>query len=146
MPTPLSTHNTKANLNCWKVSQRRATKLVPGMKNLNYVQRLNKLKLPSLLYRRQRGDMIEAYKYTHGLYNVSPSPIHLDPGTVTRGHAFKMSKLFSSKNIRLKFFSERIVNEWNKLPADTAEAPSLNSFKNRLDKHWINKCYDIPNF
>ena len=65
---------------------------------------------------------------------------------MTRGHAFKMSKVLSTKNIRTKFFSERIVNEWNTLPADTAEAPSLNAFKNRLDKHWIEKLYDIPNF
>ena len=48
--------------------QRRATKMVPGMKNCDYATRLKKLALPSLSYRRKRGDMIEVYKYTHGLY------------------------------------------------------------------------------
>ena len=44
--------------------QKRATKqiLVPEMKNLNYEERLRKLKLSTLGYRRVRGDMIEMYK------------------------------------------------------------------------------------
>ena len=32
--------------------QRRATKYIPGMSNLTYPERLRKLKLPSLMYRR----------------------------------------------------------------------------------------------
>ena len=36
--------------------QRRATKMIPEMKNLTYWQRLRKLNLPTVEYRRQRGD------------------------------------------------------------------------------------------
>jgi hypothetical protein len=36
------------------------------MKNLNYEERLRKLKLPTLEYRRVRGDMIETYKIIKG--------------------------------------------------------------------------------
>ena len=39
--------------------QRRTTKLVPALKNLEYGDRLRAHKLPSLYYRRARGDMIE---------------------------------------------------------------------------------------
>ena len=39
--------------------QRRATKKIPGFKNMSYEDRLQKLKLPTLAYRRKRGDMIE---------------------------------------------------------------------------------------
>ena len=39
--------------------QRRATKQLPGMKDLPYPERLYILKLPTLVYRRARGDMIE---------------------------------------------------------------------------------------
>ena len=42
--------------------QRRATKLVPGMANLPYDERLKKLKLPTLAYRRCRGDLIQVFK------------------------------------------------------------------------------------
>ena len=60
--------------------QRRATKLVPQLSDLGYIDRLKALKLPSLLYRRKRGDMIEAFRYCHELYTVTPSPLHLDTG------------------------------------------------------------------
>ena len=38
--------------------QRRATKQLPGMKDLPYPERLKILKLPTLVYRRARGDMM----------------------------------------------------------------------------------------
>ena len=49
--------------------QKRATKQIPEMKNLNYEERLRKLKLPTLGYRRVRGDMIEMYKIIKGKYD-----------------------------------------------------------------------------
>ena len=42
--------------------QRRATRLVPSLKHLSYEQRLEEMKLPSLCFRRKRGDLIEVYK------------------------------------------------------------------------------------
>ena len=41
--------------------QRRATKLVREIKDLSYVDRLHILNLPSLKYRRVRGDLINLY-------------------------------------------------------------------------------------
>ncbi len=41
--------------------QRRATKQIPSFKDLSYMERLARLKLPTLKYRRLRGDMIEMY-------------------------------------------------------------------------------------
>ena len=38
--------------------QMRATKLVDGFQNLSYSERLQKLNLPTLVYRRLRGDLI----------------------------------------------------------------------------------------
>ena len=48
--------------------QRRTTKTIPGLKDLNYEQRLHHINLPSLSYRRIRGDMIEVFKICHGIY------------------------------------------------------------------------------
>ena len=42
--------------------QRRATKMVPEIKDLEYEERLKRMDLPSLRYRRARGDMIDTYK------------------------------------------------------------------------------------
>eukprot|EP00794_Sanderia_malayensis_P008585 gene8585-9502_t len=49
--------------------QRRACKVVFGLRDLEYKEHLKLLKLPSLLYRRSQGDLIEVYKYTHNCYD-----------------------------------------------------------------------------
>ena len=50
--------------------QRRATRMVPELRHLSYSDRLQRLKLTSLEDRRQRGDLIEAYKIISGKENV----------------------------------------------------------------------------
>lgn len=52
---------------------RRATRVIPGMKELTYEERLKKINLPSMHYRRLRGDMIEVWKYLHNKYKVDYS-------------------------------------------------------------------------
>ena len=68
--------------------QRRATKIIPGMTNMTYTERLKLMKLPSLKYRRKRGDLIEVYKFTHSIYNIQMKPdfLKLDNSNRTRGH------------------------------------------------------------
>ena len=34
-------------------------------------------------------------------------------------------------------FSQRVINEWNKLPNDCVNASSVNMFKNRIDRYLI---------
>ena len=53
--------------------QRRATKLVPELKNKTYQERLKILELPTLVYRRLRGDMIETYKIIN-IYDSNAVP------------------------------------------------------------------------
>ena len=53
--------------------QKRATKLVDGLHNYSYSERLRKLDLPTLLYRRERGDMLEVYKQFHTYDKISIS-------------------------------------------------------------------------
>ena len=55
--------------------QHRATKIVSGFRNLKYEERLERLNLFSLQYRRMRGDMIETYKIISGLGDVNSSQI-----------------------------------------------------------------------
>ena len=116
--------------------QRRATKLLGCLKNLSYPERLRRLKLPSLEHRRNRGDMIDAYKYVHGLYDCSKPNLNFSEVTRTRGHSLKLIKSRCTRRVRSNFFTERVVRLWNSLPQETVTAPSLNSFKARLDKFW----------
>ena len=49
--------------------QRRCTRQMPYPKDLSYPERLKKLNLPILAYRRLRGDMFETYKIIKGIYD-----------------------------------------------------------------------------
>ena len=85
--------------------QRRATKQIPGFKNMSYEDRLQKLKLPTLAYRRKRGDMIETYKITSGTYdNTLPPFFHQHPDMMeTKGHSKKFYLRGANTNIRKNF-------------------------------------------
>lgn len=116
--------------------QRRATKIVPGLAKLSYEDRLRRMDLPSLEYRRQRGDMIETYKYLHGKYSSDVASLLLrqDPtGVNTRGHCLKLQKRDCHSNNRQHYYSYRVVNLWNSLPEDVVTAESVNCFKGRFD-------------
>ena len=88
--------------------QRRATKLVPELKDLPYQERLQSLKLPSMSYRQARGDMIETYKYTHGFYNTNQDLLVRELETTTRGHSYKLKKRYCQSSPRQKFFSSEL--------------------------------------
>ena len=45
----------------------------------------------------------------------------------------------SRKKLRSASFTKRVVNSWNSVPTDVVNAPSVNSFKNRIDKFWNNQ-------
>ena len=49
--------------------QMRATKLIDGFSNVEYSDRLRKLNLPTLTYRRDPGDLIELYEHFHAYDN-----------------------------------------------------------------------------
>ena len=55
--------------------QRRATKLVPELRTLTYTERLRQLKLPTLVYRRRRADMLQTYKLMHN-FNQLDQDVH----------------------------------------------------------------------
>ena len=72
--------------------QKRATKLIPGMKDLSYEERL-KMDLPTLSYRRIRGDLIETYQILTGKYDPNVSSIlPLNNNQVCRGIRTKFIK------------------------------------------------------
>ena len=122
--------------------QHRATKMVPGLGDLPYEERLRRLKLPSLAHRRLRGDVIEMYKYTHGKYNVDTSWLQLKKHHLTRGHPLQLEKQHCNLEVRSNVFSQRVVQSWNSLPEEVVCAPSLNyAFKARVDKFWADHKY-----
>ena len=115
--------------------QRRATKMLAHLKDRPYEERLQHLKLFSLAFRRQRGDMIFVYKYLTGILN-SNHQLFVRSSSNTRGHDHRLEKARLNTILRQKSFTQRVINNWNSLPQKVVEATSLNIFKSRLDKHW----------
>ena len=128
----------RKNINQIESVQRRATKCIPGYRNLSYEDRLRKLKLPTLAYRRLRGSMIEVYKMLN-VYDKEVTPHLKIRASTTRGHNQRIY-VDTAKKVHPKHhsFHLRIANPWNSLPSDVVSSPNLNTFKNRLDKHWSN--------
>ena len=118
--------------------QRRATKTVPGISTMSYPDRLRTLRLPSLVYRRARGDMIETYKFLHNVYDLNNEWLRRDHSTRTRGHSLKLEKRRCQTTMRQHCFSNRVIDNWNSLPESIISAPTVNSFKSKLDQHWYN--------
>ena len=115
--------------------QRRATKLVPECKDMSYTQRLKYLKLYSLKGRRLRGDLIQTYKIFQNLDEIDKEIMPLSTYTSTRNQGDKMRRRYSKTNIRKFTFTNRVVDHWNTLPPEVKNSPTLNTFKNRLDKN-----------
>ena len=57
---------TKGDIEVIEKVQKRATKLIISLKHLTYMERLKQLKLPTLKYRRLRGDTLEVLKNCSG--------------------------------------------------------------------------------
>jgi len=119
--------------------QKRATKLVKECKSLSYDDRLKLLNVPTLSYRRARGDMIKVFKMlcmNDGSKEWAPRFIR-PTYDKTRGHKFKLQKSTFKLNIRRFYFTNRVVDLWNGLPESVVMSESVPEFERRLDDCWV---------
>jgi len=114
--------------------QRRFTKRLRGMRNLSYEERLVALHLESLESRRLRADLVMTYKMIFRLVDIDASVFFIRRNNdiiETRGHNFRLQVPNFTSECRRGFFSERVVNAWNALPADI-DFSNINRFKSAL--------------
>ena len=124
--------------------QRRAMKNIHGSRSLIYEQRLRKIGLPTLEYRRMRQELIKVYRILGGIdeidykhfFELVTDSTHINHQL--RGHPRKICKARYNKQIMKNSCSHRVVNTWNKLSNHVVMSPSLNAFKSRLNTEMKN--------
>ena len=114
--------------------QRRATKILKGMKDKPYEERLRSLNLPSLKYRRFRGDLIQTYKILNEIDDLRVNDFYVLNTNSTRENDIKLTIKFCHTNTKKFSFSHRTAKYWNSLTPQTRRAKDLNHFKILLDK------------
>ena len=94
----------------------------------------------TLANRRRKYDMVETFKIMHRISNVESKTWFTraneksNRNTRLTADHLNITKPSANSNMRKNFYSLRIVNDWNKLPTDTKEAPSLEVFKNTVNE------------
>ena len=59
----------------------------------------------------------------------------------TRGHSWALAKERCKLYIRKYAFSQRTINEWNRLPGECVNSTSVNMFKNKIDNYFKRSGY-----
>ena len=82
--------------------------------------------------------MIEVFKITSGKYDSSVCKDLFEQNTTssTRGHTKKFKKKKARLDNRKYYFTNRVIDLWNKLPENVISAKSMISFEGRPDIIW----------
>jgi hypothetical protein len=117
--------------------QRQFTKRIKEARGESYVQRLQRLELPTLEQRRLYFDLVECHKVLHGTDVCSCTESLCLKTTNTRGHKLALIPPIARVLVHQHSFTHRVVNVWNALPANVVSLP-LHSFKKAVREHVAN--------
>ena len=109
-----------------------AVKMISGLRSKDYHGRLKELGLPTLEDRRREMDLVQTYKIVNGIDRVNSKiwfTKAVNRGTRGTSGVDNMVKPRSEHEFRMRFYSQRVVDEWNNLPDEVKLAKNVDSFK-----------------
>ena len=136
---------TQHDIDALESVQMKAVYMVSGLRSVSYLDRLKELKMTTLKTRRKRFDLIEVFKIMNQLDDVRSShwfdrvQDNAVGSVITRLRADPnnlVTKQCRHEN-RKKFFSCRVIEDWNGLPTTIKNSVSLKVFKENLDEHLL---------
>ena len=135
--SPVWSPHCKKHILAIESVQRSFTKRLPGLQNLTYLQRLERLNLETLETRRLKADLILMYKiiFRHVDTELADS-FEFSTYTSTRGHPYKLVIPKFKTDCYKYFFTCRLIHIWNDLNVNFS---SLISFRNSLSKNNLSK-------
>ncbi|KAG9466777.1 hypothetical protein GDO78_016145 [Eleutherodactylus coqui] len=72
---------------------------------------------------------------SEGCHSAAGSALFLSAQGKTRSNGMKLKGRRHKLDIRKNFLTVRLINEWNRLPWEVVSFPSMEVFKQRLDKY-----------
>ena len=109
--------------------------MIEGFNSLSYEERLKRTGLLSLERRRTKADLIEVFRILKQIDKINADEL-FDRRTTshsTRDHSMMLFKGQVRLNTRKYSFSQRVINEWNKLPEKAVTSKTVNEFKNNIE-------------
>jgi hypothetical protein len=112
--------------------QEKAVKMISGLGGKDYEEKCKELGLETLADRRVLQDMAQVYKLVHKvdkvdrlqLFNYVPEGI-----TSLAADPLNMRQEPVRTDIRKHFFTQRVINHWNTIPAEVKNVKNVHQFK-----------------
>ena len=106
----------------------------------SYEEILKECGLTTQETRRLRGSNGSIFKILNGHENIDPNIFFLEIKTCKHDYTLGQSRM----DVRKYSFSQRTVNEWNKLSGDCVHSSSsITMFKNTIDNYLLRRRYTI---
>ncbi len=123
-----SSHNVK-DIAKLEVVQRRATKMIPSLRNKSYEERLARLNLFSLEKCRLLGNFIQSFSILKWFTNVNPYKLFsVYDLSRARSNGIKLRCRKIHLDSTKFFFTNDILRDWKKLPFSAVQCNTKKSF------------------
>jgi hypothetical protein len=112
--------------------QEKAVKMISGLQGEGCIEKCRELNLETLAERRVLQDMAQVHKLVHKVDKVDRLQLfnHVQDGrTRLAADPLNMRQEPVRTDIRKHFFTQRIINDWNRIPAEIKSAKDVHKFK-----------------